>query len=133
MVSSVRAHSGRSSIASTSGAGCAARAGPDAAPVEGAARRLPEFEARSHAGIVLTADIDTMQRLVDAAGSIRKVNLGGIHHRAGRAPKLRYVFLTAKEEAALRAMAAGGVTITAQDVPAAEPMALHDVLAGSGA
>lgn len=101
--------------------------------VDDAARRLGEFESRADAGILLTADVDTMQRLIDASGAVRKVNLGGIHHRAGRAPKLRYVFLTPAEEAALRAMADRGVTVTAQDVPSAEPVPLARILAGGGA
>ncbi|MBI1808448.1 MAG: PTS sugar transporter subunit IIB [Gemmatimonadetes bacterium] len=101
--------------------------------VEGAARRLPEFEGRADAGIVLAGDIATMQRLIDASGAIHKVNLGGIHHRVGRSPKLRYVFLTAAEEQALLAMAEGGVSVSAQDVPACEPVSLRAVLAGSGA
>jgi len=101
--------------------------------VESAAAKLPALEARAEVGIVLTADIDTMQRLIDASGRITKVNLGGIHHRAGRDAKLRFVFLTAKEEGQLRAMAQGGVTVTAQDVPACTPVPLGDVLAGTGA
>ena len=54
------------------------------------------------------------------------------HHRAGRAQKLRYVFLAPEEEQALRALAALGVVVTAQDVPAARPVALDAVLSGQG-
>lgn len=101
--------------------------------VDGAARRLVEFESRADAGILLTGDVETMRRLIDASGSVRKVNLGGIHHRLGRAPKLRYVFLSPADESALRAMAERGVVVTAQDVPSAEPVPMERILAGSGA
>ena len=60
---------------------------------------LPRFRNDSRQGILLTGDIDTMRRLVDAGG-ISSVNLGGIHHRTGRTQRLRYVFLNNDEEAA---------------------------------
>jgi len=100
--------------------------------VESAAAGLAAYEARPGNGIVLTGDVDTMRRLVERVPSIKRVNLGGVHHRAGRIARLRYVFLTAEEESALRALAARGVTITAQDVPATTPIPLDQVLAGTG-
>lgn len=96
----------------------------------GALEALDRYRADPRAGILLTGDIATMQRLVDGGG-IRNVNLGGIHHKPGRVQRLRYVFLTDAETASLRAMAEGGVTITAQDVPTARPVPLHDVLSGA--
>jgi mannose/fructose/N-acetylgalactosamine-specific phosphotransferase system component IIB len=84
-------------------------------------------------GILLTADVGTMQRLVVGAPRIRRVNLGGIHHRPGRAQRLRYIFLSPEEEGILRTMAADGVEVQAQDVPAAAPVPLHEILAGDGA
>ena len=99
--------------------------------VESAAEHLAAYERDVRRGILLTADIATMDRLVAASG-IRAVNLGGIHHRAGRTQRLRYVFLAPDEEAALRALADRGVAVTAQDVPAARPIPLDEVLAASG-
>ena len=100
--------------------------------VDGAVRRHAEFAADTRPGLVLTGDIETMRRLVDGVGTIRRVNLGGVHHRAGRVQRLRYVFLAPEEERALRALAARGVNVTAQDVPAARPVPLDDVLSGKG-
>lgn len=100
--------------------------------VDSAVAHLAEYQARLAHGILLTGDIDTMQRLVKAAGTIHTVNLGGIHHRIGRSPKLRYVFLAPEEEIALRELAATGVAITAQDVPATTPVPLDDVLMRTG-
>jgi len=99
--------------------------------VASAARQLARYEADERRGILLTADTDTMRRLVEAS-AVRAVNLGGIHHKTGRTQRLRYVFLTPAEEAALRALAARGVTVTAQDVPAARPVPLDEVLSSHG-
>jgi PTS system mannose-specific IIB component/fructoselysine and glucoselysine-specific PTS system IIB component len=71
-----------------------------------------------------------MRRLVEAGG-ITSINLGGIHHRAGRTQRLRYVFLNDEEEMALRDIATRGVGISAQDVPGARPVPLDDILAGA--
>jgi mannose/fructose/N-acetylgalactosamine-specific phosphotransferase system component IIB len=86
-------------------------------------------------GILLTGDIETMARLVEGvrrngAQPIAAVNLGGVHHRVGRAQRMRYVFLTPEEESALRALAARGVSVTAQDVPSARPVPLDEMLSG---
>ena len=70
-----------------------------------------------------------MGRLIES-GAHPRVNLGGIHHRAGRTQRLRYIFLSPQEESELRAISAGGIEVTAQDVPAARPFRLNEVLAG---
>lgn len=100
--------------------------------VESAARRLPMYREDRRTGILLTGDIETMERLVGAATGIRAVTIGGIHHRPGRVARLRYVFLAPDEEARLRALAARGVAVVAQDVPNASPVPLDDVLRGDG-
>ena len=104
--------------------------------VDDAARTHATLAGGRPRAIVLAGDVVTMRRFVDAvrsapgAGAVTAVNVGGVHHRAGRVQRMRYVFLTAEEEAALRALAASGVQVTAQDVPAAKPIPLFDVLAG---
>ena len=100
------------------------------ADVPEAIRRHPSFVADARRGIIVTADIDTMQRLVTGAG-VREVNVGGIHHRAGRNPRMRYVFLTPEEEEQLRSLMESGVKVTAQDVPSARPVPMSEVL-GAG-
>jgi PTS system mannose-specific IIB component/fructoselysine and glucoselysine-specific PTS system IIB component len=93
---------------------------------------LAGYQTRADRGILLTPDVNTMRLVVEGAGTIRTVNIGGVHHRAGRTPRLRYVFLTPAEEDALRAVASRGVVVTAQDVPAATPVPLDALLAGTG-
>ncbi|MGQ0765898.1 MAG: PTS system mannose/fructose/N-acetylgalactosamine-transporter subunit IIB [Gemmatimonadota bacterium] len=100
--------------------------------VESATARLDTFRNDPRAGILLTADIDTMARLVNASGNVPAVNVGGIHHRDGRTQRLRYLFLTAGEEAALRRINDSGCQVTAQDVPAARPLPIDEMLAGDG-
>lgn len=94
-----------------------------------AERRLPDWEADRRPGILLAGDIDTMVALVAAgAGRIRHVNIGGVHHRAGRSERLRYVYLTDEEAEKLRRLASNGVAVTAQDVPTARAVPIGDFL-----
>jgi mannose/fructose/N-acetylgalactosamine-specific phosphotransferase system component IIB len=92
-----------------------------------AAEKLDAYRTEARPGILLTGDIATMRRLVENGG-VREVNVGGIHHRAGRTQHLRYVFLTPDEERALRDLAALGALVTAQDVPAARAIPLEELL-----
>ncbi len=98
--------------------------------VAAAAAAMSGFRADARRGILLTGDIETMRRLIALAGGIPSVNLGGIHHREGRTQRLRYVFLSPDEESSLRELAASGVAVSAQDVPASRPLPLDDVLRG---
>ena len=96
--------------------------------VDDAAAALAKYEADERPGILLTGDIASMLRLVKQAGSIREVNIGGIHHRNDRKQRLRYVFLSPAEEQLLRDIAAAGSNVTAQDVPATHPVPLEELL-----
>jgi mannose/fructose/N-acetylgalactosamine-specific phosphotransferase system component IIB len=98
--------------------------------VDEAAEQFPAFAADHRVGILLTKDIETMERLTARVAAIRCINIGGLHYSAGRVQKLRYVFLTPDEERALRVLADRGVVVTAQDVPAARAIPLGDLLAG---
>jgi PTS system mannose-specific IIB component/fructoselysine and glucoselysine-specific PTS system IIB component len=100
--------------------------------VESAAEKLADYQRDARRGALLTGDIETMARLVELTGAVSHVNLGGIHHRTGRTQRLRYIFLAPDEEVALRGLAARGVEVSAQDVPAARPLALQEVLSGEG-
>ncbi len=98
--------------------------------VAAAASELDRLEQESGTGILVVSDIDSMRRLVGlASGRITRVNVGGVHHTTGRTGRLRYVYLTAQEEAALREIAAAGVEVSAQDVPASKPVPLNELLA----
>jgi mannose/fructose/N-acetylgalactosamine-specific phosphotransferase system component IIB len=100
------------------------------ADVETAIRDHARYASDPRPGILITGDIASMLRLVKGVKAIGSVNLGGIHHRAGRAEKVRYVFLSSDEEDQLRALEASGVEVTAQDVPSARARPLAEVLEG---
>jgi PTS system mannose-specific IIB component/fructoselysine and glucoselysine-specific PTS system IIB component len=89
------------------------------ASVAQAAELLPRWEADARVGILLVGDVDTAVALAARAPQLRRVNVGGVHHRAGRRERLRFVYLTDEEAAKLRQLAARGVDVTAQDVPTA--------------
>ena len=93
-----------------------------------AAPLLDAYRTETRPGILLTGDIATMRSLVEDGG-VREVNVGGIHHRAGRTQHLRYVFLTPEEQKALEELADLGAVVTAQDVPAARAVPLDELLA----
>ena len=93
--------------------------------VEEATAQVGAWEADPRPGIVLTGDIATMAALCAGAPAVRRVNVGGIHYRPGRTERLRFVYLSEEEAAALRALAATGVEVTAQDVPTAAPVPLE--------
>lgn len=95
--------------------------------VADAPAQLAKYRADKRRGILLTGDIAAMTELVDRGG-VAAVNVGGIHHRPGRQQRLRYVFLAPDEEQALRALAAHGAVVTAQDVPAARAIPLEELL-----
>ena len=96
------------------------------ASIAEAREHIAEWQADRRPGILLTADVDTMAALAANGGPIRRVNVGGVHHRPGRSERLRYVYLTDAEAALLRALAERGVEVTAQDVPTAPPVPLGD-------
>lgn len=101
------------------------------ADVATAVRDHASWTSDTRPTIVLTGNVATMHSLLRGIDTIRAINVGGLHHRPGRSPKLRYVFLTPEEESELRAIIASGVKVIAQDVPAARPVPMDEVLAPS--
>jgi mannose/fructose/N-acetylgalactosamine-specific phosphotransferase system component IIB len=99
--------------------------------VADATGRLEGYRRERRRGILLTGDVRSMACLA-AAGGIPAVNVGGVHHRPGRVQRLRYVFLNEDEERQLREIAAHGVEVAAQDVPAAWPVPLDQLLESEG-
>jgi len=96
------------------------------ATVAEAAPRLDEWQASGRRGLLLTGDVETMAALHRAAPAVvRRINLGGIHHRPGRRERLPYLYLTDEELGSLVALAASGAEITAQDLPTTPPVALR--------
>src|SRR5260370_40119242 len=92
-----------------------------------ATARPPVWERDPRVGILVAGDIDTLAALSTNGLRVRRINIGGLHHRPGRSERLRYVYLSDDEVAKLRALAAQGIEVTAQDVPTAAPVTLGEV------
>lgn len=87
---------------------------------------LPQWKRDARVGLLVTGEIETLATLASDSQGVPRINLGGLHHRPGRSPRLRYVYLTDAEAAQLKALAARGVEVTAQDVPTTPPVPLED-------
>ena len=96
------------------------------ASVDEAARRYDDWVKEPRVGLVLIGDIDTVIALSDKVPKLRRVTLGGIHHKPGRSERLRYVYLTDDEVAHLRELAKRGIEVVAQDVPTARAVPLAE-------
>jgi D-glucosaminate PTS system EIIB component len=96
------------------------------ASVDQAADGFAKWQADPRVGILLVADVDTAVALASRVPQVRRFNVGGVHHRAGRTERLRFVYLTDDEAAKLRALAARGVEVTAQDVPTARAVPIGE-------
>jgi PTS system mannose-specific IIB component/fructoselysine and glucoselysine-specific PTS system IIB component len=96
------------------------------ASVDEAAEKLAAWESDPRVGILLVGDIDTAVSLAARSDRVKRFNVGGVHHRAGRTERLRYVYLTDDEAAKLRQLASRGVEVTAQDVPTARPVPIGE-------
>jgi mannose/fructose/N-acetylgalactosamine-specific phosphotransferase system component IIB len=87
---------------------------------------LAEWQSNGRRGLLLTGDVETMAALHSADPiAVHHINLGGIHHRAGRRERLPYLYLTDEELRRLEALEAKGADITAQDLPTTPPVSLR--------
>ena len=96
------------------------------ASVAEAAARLPEWDADPRVGIVVASDIGSLAALTANCRRVKRINVGGIHHRPGRTERLRFVYLSDAEAEQLKQLAARGIAVTAQDVPTARAVPLAE-------
>jgi PTS system mannose-specific IIB component/fructoselysine and glucoselysine-specific PTS system IIB component len=90
-----------------------------------AAARLRDWQSDVRRTLVLTGDLETMAALNAADPvTVHRINLGGIHHRAGRRERLPYLYLTDDEMTRLATLEAAGAAVTAQDLPTTPPVTL---------
>jgi len=99
--------------------------------VEQARGLLPTWRTDGRRLVVLVRDVATVTRLAEG-GLLRgeEVNLGGIHHAAGRERVLPYLFLSPADRAGLRALAEQGVGLSARDLPGSRRVPLEELLHG---
>ena len=107
---------------------------PDVATAEfltvaDARARLSELDAASPRTVVLTRTVAAMNGLAEGDGLRgREVNLGGLHHAAGRTERVPYVYLGPQEEEGLQTLADEGVEVSARDLPGSRAVALEALL-----
>jgi mannose/fructose/N-acetylgalactosamine-specific phosphotransferase system component IIB len=90
-----------------------------------AVARLRDWQSDVRRTLVLTGDLESMAALHAADPvTVHRINLGGIHHRAGRRERLPYLYLTEDEMARLTALEAAGAAVAAQDLPTSRPVTL---------
>jgi mannose/fructose/N-acetylgalactosamine-specific phosphotransferase system component IIB len=79
--------------------------------------------------VVLTRTVAAMNGLAEGDGLRgREVNVGGLHHAAGRTERVPYVYLGPAEEEGLRVLADEGVEVSARDLPGSRAVALEALL-----
>lgn len=90
--------------------------------------RLGEWERGTRRVLILTGDLPTMGALHTAdPAAMHRINLGGVHHRAGRRERLPYLYLTDDELRSLQALEAAGAEVQAQDLPTTTPVPLRSI------
>lgn len=79
--------------------------------------------------VVLVRNLESLVRLArEEALAGEQVNLGGLHHAAGREEVLPYLFLDAEDRERLRTLAAEGVVLSARDLPGSPRVELEALL-----
>lgn len=98
------------------------------AQVAEASARLGEWQSGSRRVLLLTGELTTMVALHTAdPAAVRRINLGGVHHRPGRRERLPYLYLTDDELRSLVALEATGADVQAQDLPTSTPVPLRSL------
>jgi mannose/fructose/N-acetylgalactosamine-specific phosphotransferase system component IIB len=97
--------------------------------VEDAVRLLPEWKGETIRSVLLTRDVGTMLRLAEA-GVLDgvKINLGGIHHAAGRREVSHYLYLDDADRARVRRLSELGLKVAGRDLPGAMKVNLDALL-----
>ena len=94
-----------------------------------AREHLPAWRAAPDRIMVLTRDVASMRRLgQDGFLKGEEINIGGLHHAAGRRSVLPYVFLSDDEAQELVALSEQGAVISARDLPGSRRVDLDALL-----
>jgi len=80
---------------------------------------------------LLFPGVEEALRLREGGFPLEEVNVGGLHHAAGKSQLLPYVYLDSRDRDMLRALAALGVRLVAQDLPTNPSHRLEPLLEGA--
>jgi mannose/fructose/N-acetylgalactosamine-specific phosphotransferase system component IIB len=67
--------------------------------------------------LLLFEGVRDVHTLVRKGVRLEKINIGGLHYRAGAEELLPYVFVTDEDKELLRELVKAGITLLAQDIP----------------
>ena len=101
--------------------------------VEPLAQAAARVRAASGRVLVIAGSAADALALVRDGIGVTRIVVGGIHHAAGKDRLLDFVYLDAADRTALRALAAAGVALIAQDVPSRRPTDLVPLLGAAPA
>jgi len=96
--------------------------------IAGAAAALSKGDCGEGRAILLTASPGEMAELVRLGAPLAKINLGGVHYKAGRIEMLSWVYVDAQDLVALRRLLEAGVEISAQQVPGGREVEIDEGL-----
>jgi len=82
--------------------------------------------------ILLFPGVEEPLQLKRGGFPLTEVNVGGLHHAPGKVALFPYVYLDERDKEALRALAALGVGLVAQDLPSNPSHRLEPLLEGAG-
>jgi mannose/fructose/N-acetylgalactosamine-specific phosphotransferase system component IIB len=99
-----------------------------AVTVDAAVSQAFQREVDADRTILLFPGTEDALRYREAGGPLPALNLGGLHHAAGKTEVLPYLFLDDADRARLRRLEALGVRVTARDLPANREHALGEIL-----
>jgi len=92
-----------------------------------AAVRYGEMAAAAGPAFLVVRDLGTARALVEAGAAIPSFNLGGLHYAPGKEKVNEYIYLDESDRSAARALAARGVELVVQDVPASRAQRLESL------
>ncbi len=101
--------------------------------VEGAARTLAESGADPRRVLVLAPGPAEVLRLLERGAVFTDVNVGGLHHTAGRVQLGKAIFLSEDDKDALRRIARRGVALEGRALPGDRPDDILELLGGAAA
>jgi len=85
--------------------------------LEETARQLLNNLFKNESVMILVESVHDVLKVVEMGVSLKEINVGGLHYRAGAHEVLPYVFLTDEDKQYLRELVKRNITLLAQDVP----------------
>ena len=99
---------------------------------EGFAEGLKAAKWDDERAFVIVESPRDLLTIIKSGLDVPEANIGGMHHSEGKRELLPYVFVDDDDVAAMKEIMAGGTSLTARDVPQAQPQDLAVLLRALG-